>query len=131
MIAYTYTLTEYDPDEPWIVRSTSRDSIELDDGADFHAWAHERWPSPRYRVKPDPSGPMPFSLRILRVALDARGRTRTCDPRLRRPSLYPAELRGREVPRVSVAIAPDDGDPRAVSSKLIMLSDRQCPPFDR
>src|SRR5438105_3125238 len=25
---------------------------------------------------------------------DAPGRTRTCDPRLRRPSLYPAELRG-------------------------------------
>jgi hypothetical protein len=26
---------------------------------------------------------------------DTPGRTRTCDPRLRRPSLYPAELRGR------------------------------------
>jgi hypothetical protein len=25
-----------------------------------------------------------------------RGRTRTCDPRLRRPVLYPAELRARE-----------------------------------
>ena len=26
-----------------------------------------------------------------------RGRTRTCDPRLRRPVLYPTELRAREI----------------------------------
>ena len=32
------------------------------------------------------------------VSCSARGRTRTCDPRLRRPSLYPAELRGRGAP---------------------------------
>jgi hypothetical protein len=31
---------------------------------------------------------------ICRYFLSAPGRTRTCDPRLRRPSLYPAELRG-------------------------------------
>jgi hypothetical protein len=39
----------------------------------------------------------------------ARGRTRTCDPRLRRPSLYPAELRGREVPRVSARLGGGGG----------------------
>jgi hypothetical protein len=31
----------------------------------------------------------------VRERVNAPGRTRTCDPRLRRPSLYPAELRGR------------------------------------
>jgi hypothetical protein len=31
---------------------------------------------------------------ICRYFTDTPGRTRTCDPRLRRPSLYPAELRG-------------------------------------
>ena len=36
----------------------------------------------------------------VRAAPSAPGRTRTCDPRLRRPPLYPAELRGRAVCRV-------------------------------
>ena len=30
----------------------------------------------------------------VQVILDAPGRTRTCDPRIRSPTLYPAELRG-------------------------------------
>jgi hypothetical protein len=30
------------------------------------------------------------------LEIDAPGRTRTCDPRLRRPMLYPAELQAHE-----------------------------------
>ena len=50
--------------------------------------------------RPDPR--RPFAQRKARIykgfrrnVMDTPGRTRTCDPRLRRPSLYPAELRGR------------------------------------
>jgi hypothetical protein len=46
-------LIEYDPDEPWIVRSTGRDSVELPDDQDFNEWAKAKWPSPRYVVKLD------------------------------------------------------------------------------
>jgi hypothetical protein len=53
MMTYAYTVTEYDPDEPWLIASTARDSVELDDGEDFHTWARERWPSPRYGVRLD------------------------------------------------------------------------------
>jgi hypothetical protein len=54
MTVWSFTLTEYDPDQPWIVISTGRDSIELPNGQDFYAWARERWPSPRYQAKLDP-----------------------------------------------------------------------------
>src|ERR1700712_4181162 len=40
---------------------------------------------------------------------NTRGRTRTCDPRLRRPSLYPAELRGRGHPSMARAAATRTG----------------------
>jgi hypothetical protein len=50
---YSYTLTEYKPDESWLIASTARDSVELDDGEDFYTWAREHWPSPRYVVKLD------------------------------------------------------------------------------
>ena len=36
----------------------------------------------------------PAAKRRVAAIFNAPGRTRTCDPRLRRPSLYPAELRG-------------------------------------
>jgi hypothetical protein len=52
-MTYAYTVTEYNVDEPWLIASTSRDSVELDDGEDFYTWARERWPSRRYGVKLD------------------------------------------------------------------------------
>jgi hypothetical protein len=52
---YSYTMTTYDVDQPWLICSTSRDSVELEDGVNFHDWARERWPSPRYGVKVDPA----------------------------------------------------------------------------
>jgi hypothetical protein len=53
MTVWSFTLTEYDRDQPWIVVSTGRDSVELSDGEDFYQWARERWPPPRYAVKLD------------------------------------------------------------------------------
>jgi hypothetical protein len=38
--------------------------------------------------------PLPFDL-AREARIGAPGRTRTCDPRLRRPVLYPTELRAR------------------------------------
>ena len=50
MTAYSYKLTEHDPERPWIVLSTARDSVELPEGQDFYAWAKERYPGKRFRV---------------------------------------------------------------------------------
>ena len=41
----------------------------------------------------------------------ARGRTRTSDSRLRRPMLYPAELRARRVRPIATARGPKGADP--------------------
>jgi hypothetical protein len=51
---YRFTLTEYDPECPWIVVSTQHRTIELRDGSDFFAWARDRWPRPRWSVQLDP-----------------------------------------------------------------------------
>jgi hypothetical protein len=53
MMAFAYTVTEYNVDEPWLVASKAQDSVEPPDGEDFYTWARQRWPSPRYRVKLD------------------------------------------------------------------------------
>jgi hypothetical protein len=50
MMTYSFTLTEYEPGKPWMIRATGRQSVELEDGRDFHAWAREQWPADRYRV---------------------------------------------------------------------------------
>jgi hypothetical protein len=51
---YRFTLTEYDPERPWIVLSTEHRAIELPDGSDFFAWARDRWQTPRWSVQLDP-----------------------------------------------------------------------------
>lgn len=52
---YSYTLTEHDPDKPWlIVRVRTQMKVELDDGRSFFEWAHEQWPTERYTVQLDP-----------------------------------------------------------------------------
>ena len=50
MPVYSFTITEYDAEKPWLVLSTGRDSVELVAGEDFYAWALTEWPRPRYRV---------------------------------------------------------------------------------
>jgi hypothetical protein len=51
---YRFTLTEHDPERPWIVHSSERRTITLEDGQDFFAWAREHWPKPRWTVELDP-----------------------------------------------------------------------------
>jgi hypothetical protein len=50
---YTFSVTEHDPERPWIVLGTGRHSVELEDGAEFFAWAAERWPRERFTVQLD------------------------------------------------------------------------------
>jgi hypothetical protein len=40
---YGFTITEHNPDRPWIVISSEQRTIKLPDGRDFFAWAHEHW----------------------------------------------------------------------------------------
>lgn len=51
MTTYSYILRTYDAGQPWVLLSTSRESVELDDGADFPAWAHETYPSKAHQVE--------------------------------------------------------------------------------
>jgi hypothetical protein len=51
---YGYSVTEHDPDRPWIVHGTEHYRIMLDDGVNFFAWVRERWPAPRFSVDLDP-----------------------------------------------------------------------------
>jgi hypothetical protein len=51
---FGYTLSEYDPDRPWVVVNIEHRTVELHAGAEFSAWAREQWPPPRCRVEPDP-----------------------------------------------------------------------------
>ena len=57
------------------------------------SWGERRDSNPR-PLEPQ-SRALPTELRPPSMALGAPGRTRTCDPRLRRPLLYPAELRAQ------------------------------------
>jgi hypothetical protein len=51
---YGFTLTEYDPTRPWIVRGNEHRTITLDDDASFFEWAQELWPAPQWTVDLDP-----------------------------------------------------------------------------
>jgi hypothetical protein len=50
---YTFTLTEHDPERPWIVVGQQR-AVVLEDGTHFFVWAAEQWPEPRWTVQLDP-----------------------------------------------------------------------------
>jgi hypothetical protein len=54
MREYGFTITEHDPDRPWIVLAIERRTVKLPDGRDFFAWVHEQWPAPRWSVELDP-----------------------------------------------------------------------------
>jgi len=51
---YGFTITEHDPDRPWMVLSSEHRTIKLPDGMDFFTWAREQWPAPRWSVQVDP-----------------------------------------------------------------------------
>jgi hypothetical protein len=52
--AYSYVLTKYHEDRPWIVLSRECRSVELDNAENFFSWARRRWPAPRWSVELDP-----------------------------------------------------------------------------
>lgn len=55
MKTWTYTLTEYEPDKPWLIISVRRGmTVELEDRADFFEWSHQQWTTDRYSVELDP-----------------------------------------------------------------------------
>lgn len=54
MSSYSFTVTEYDPERPWIVLGTGRHTVELEAGEDFFAWAAKQWPAARFTVQLDP-----------------------------------------------------------------------------
>ena len=52
MQTWRYSLTEYDPEQPWRILSVRNGmGVELDDEAPFWEWAYEHWPTPRYSVE--------------------------------------------------------------------------------
>jgi hypothetical protein len=52
-----FTLTEHNPDKPWIVVGRQHCTVELDEGQNFFEWARDRWPAPRRTVELDPWAP--------------------------------------------------------------------------
>jgi hypothetical protein len=54
MPEFTYTLTEHDPDRPWIVVGSEHYLVTLDANENFFLWVRERWPEPRWSVELDP-----------------------------------------------------------------------------
>lgn len=54
MREYSFSVTEHDPDRPWVVRGHRRGVVELADDQDFFTWAHAAWPSDRCTVELDP-----------------------------------------------------------------------------
>ena len=54
MREYGFTITEHDPDRPWMVLSSEHRTIKLPDDMNFFGWAREQWPAPRWSVQVDP-----------------------------------------------------------------------------
>jgi len=54
MREYAFTITEHDPDRPWIVLASEHRTITLPDDLDFFTWAHQQWPAPCWSVELDP-----------------------------------------------------------------------------
>jgi hypothetical protein len=54
MREYSFTITEHDPDRPWMVLASEHRTIKLPDGLEFFAWARTQWPAPRWSVELDP-----------------------------------------------------------------------------
>jgi hypothetical protein len=51
---YSYTVTEHDPEQPWLVVGRARHVVTLEANQNFFEWAHERWPAPQWSVELDP-----------------------------------------------------------------------------
>lgn len=51
---YSFTVWEHDAERPWIVVSQEHRTVTLEDGASFHEWARQAWPSPQWNFELDP-----------------------------------------------------------------------------
>ena len=51
MPEFSFTVTDHDPERPWIVVGRESQTVELEDGVNFFEWAHAEWPAPRYSVE--------------------------------------------------------------------------------
>jgi hypothetical protein len=54
MREYGYTVTEHDPERPWIVRDQHHETVKLDHGMSFFEWAASQYPREHYTVELDP-----------------------------------------------------------------------------
>jgi hypothetical protein len=54
MREYGYTITEHDPDHPWIVRDQRHETVKLDHGINFFAWAAGQYPREHFTIELDP-----------------------------------------------------------------------------
>jgi hypothetical protein len=51
---YGFTVTEHDPDRPWVVLGSEHHTVTLDDGLEFFKWSSQSWPRSRWTVELDP-----------------------------------------------------------------------------
>ncbi len=48
---YTFIAVEHDPERPWIVVGSERETVTLGDDVDPIGWAAARWPAPRWSAE--------------------------------------------------------------------------------
>jgi hypothetical protein len=53
---YGFTVTEHDPERPWIVHDQRHETVQLDEQANFYVWAAQHYPHDRFTVELDPWG---------------------------------------------------------------------------
>jgi hypothetical protein len=51
---YGYTVTENDPERPWVVRDQRHETVQLADDVPFFQWSTARYPRDRFTVQLDP-----------------------------------------------------------------------------
>jgi hypothetical protein len=51
---FSFTITEHDPEKPWLVLGQEHGTATLPDVPAFFAWARERWPEPRWSIELEP-----------------------------------------------------------------------------
>lgn len=54
MRQYGYTVSEHNPNRPWLVTDQRHETVELEDSTSFTEWAGSRYPRDRYTVELDP-----------------------------------------------------------------------------
>jgi hypothetical protein len=55
-----YSVTECDPQRPWVMVTRTRGLVVDIDADDFPAWAASAWPAPRYKTELEPGALRPW-----------------------------------------------------------------------